>query len=218
MAALAEPLSIPRHRAWPGRLAVWCAWVVATTVGWLAGSLGVFAVLAWTTGLADTIVRSGAGSAILGAVMGLAIGVCEWLVLRREVTGARRWVVVSVGTWAVAWALGQAITDALLEDYWLLGLVPGGLLLAAIVGVGQWLVLRRWARRASCWLPASLVGWFAAGTVSMYGGAGLFAMGLAAFVGPAPVAWLIAAAPGAFAGLITGAALIALPRRSTESV
>jgi hypothetical protein len=216
MAALAEQLSIPRRHAWPGRLAVWCAWLVTTTLGWLAGSLAVLAVLAWTTGLADTIVRSGAGSAILGAIMGLAIGVGEWLVLRREVAGATRWIVVSLATWAVAWAIGHAMADALLEDYWLLGLVPGGVLLAASVGVGQWLVLRRWARSASWWLPASLVGWSAAGTVSMYGGAGLLAVGLAPFVGPA--AWLIAAAPGAFAGLITGAALVALPRRSPHPI
>jgi hypothetical protein len=121
-----------------------------------------------------------------------------------------------MAAWAVGWALGQAITDALLDDYWLLGLVPGGLLLAAIIGLGQWLLLRRCARRAGWWLPASLVGWSAAGMVSMYGGAGLFAMGLAAFVGP--VGWLIAAVPGAFAGLITGAALICLPPRPTGSV
>ena len=216
MAALAEPLSPPRRRARAGRPVVWCAWLVTTTLGWLAGSLAVYAVLAWTTGLADTLVRSGAGSAMLGAIMGLAIGLAEWLVLRGEVTGARRWIVVSVATWAVAWAIGQAMTDALLEDYWLIGLVPGGVLLAAIVSVGQWLVLRRWTRGASWWLPAGLVGWSIAGTVSMYGGAGLFGMGLAAFVGP--VAWPIAAAPGALAGLITGAALIALPRRAPQPV
>jgi len=48
----------------------------------------------------------------------------------------------------------------------------------------------------------------------MYGGAGLFAMGLAAFIGP--VGWLIAAAPGAFAGLITGAVLTAWGRAATR--
>lgn len=214
MVALAERLNAPRGRAWPARLAVWCAWVVATTIGWLAGSAAVLAVLAWTTGVADTIVRNGAGSAILGAIMGLAIGVGEWIVLRRALRAGKVWIAVTVATWAVAWAIGQAITDGLLDDYWLLGLVPGGVLLAVIVGVGQWLVLRRYARRASWWLPASLVGWSGVGIVSMYGGAGLFAMGLAAFIGP--VGWLIAAAPGAFAGLITGAVLTAWGRAATR--
>ena len=50
----------------------------------------------------------------------------------------------------------------------------------------------------------------------MYGGAGLLAIGLAAFVGPA--AWLIAAVPGAFAGLVTGTALMRLrPKRRDRS-
>jgi hypothetical protein len=177
----------------------------------MLGSVVVLLVQTWTTGAADAFIKSAGGPAVLGGIVGLAIGSGEWLVLRRQLTGATGWIAVTVVAWAVAWTMGQAITDALLDDYWLLGLVPGGLLLAAIVGVGQWLLLRRWARRATWWLPTSLVGWSAAGMVSMYGGAGLFAMGLAAFVGP--VGWLIAAVPGAFAGVLTGAALIGLSPR-----
>lgn len=214
MVALADTLSAPHRRAWPARLAVWCAWVVATTVGWMLGSLVVLLVQTWTTGAADAFVKSVAGSALLGGIVGLAVGVGQWLVLRREHDGTLSWIAVNVGAWAVAWAIGQAMTDSLLDDYWLLGLVPGGLLLAVIVGVCQWLALRRCARRASWWLPASLIGWSVTGIACMYGGAGLLAIGLAAFVGP--VAWLIAAGPGAFAGLVTGTALLRLRPKPTR--
>jgi hypothetical protein len=168
----------------------------------------------WTTGGADALVRGAAGSAILGAIVGLGIGVAQCLVLRRELASGRLWIPVTIAAWAAAWAAGQTITELLLDDYWLLGLVPGAVLLAGFVAVSQWLVLRRSVHRASVWLPTSLVGWAAAGMVSMYGGAGLFAMGLAAFLGP--VGWLFAAVPGIFAGLITGAALVGLLPRAIQ--
>jgi hypothetical protein len=214
MAALADTVSAPRRQAWAARLAMWCAWVAVTTVGWLLGSLGVLVVQLWTTGAADALIRSVAGSALLGGIVGLAVGVAQWLVLRREQDGAQSWIAVNAGAWAVAWAIGQAITGSMLDDYWLLGLVPGGLLLAVIVGVCQWLSLKRCAQRAGWWLPASLIAWSVTGVVCIYGGAGLLAMGLAAFVGPA--AWLIAAVPGAFAGLVTGTALMRLRLRPTR--
>jgi hypothetical protein len=215
MVALADRVSAPRSRVWPAHVATWCGWALATTVGWMLGCVAVLLLQTWTTGAADALVHSTLGSAVLGGIVGLGTGLAQWLLLRRALAAAASpWVPVNVAAWAVGWAVGQAITDALLDDYWLLGLVPGGLLLAALVGVGPWLLLRRLARRASWWLPASLLGWSAAGVMSMYGGAGLFALGLAAFVGP--VAWLIAAAPGAFAGLVTGAALLALPPRATS--
>jgi hypothetical protein len=214
--ALADTVSAPRCQAWAARLALWCAWVALTTVGWLLGSLVVLMVQMWTTGAADAFVRSLVGSALLGGIVGLAVGVAQWLVLRREQDGTQSWIAVNVAAWAVAWAIGQAITDSMLDDYWLLGLVPGGLLLAVIVGVSQWLALRRCAQRASWWLPASLIGWSVTGIACMYGGAGLLAIGLAAFVGP--VAWLIAAVPGAFAGLVTGTALMRLRAKPTRPI
>jgi hypothetical protein len=48
----------------------------------------------------------------------------------------------------------------------------------------------------------------------MFGGVGLLAIDLAPFVGLQ--AWAIAAAPGAFAGLITGAVLTAWGRAATQ--
>src|SRR5438093_934001 len=102
-------------RPWQSRLGVWVMWVLATTVGWLVGSGVVLLVLAGTTGVADAFVRSGAGSALLGAIVGFAIAGFQWLVLRREVYGVRGWIHVSVGAWAVAWTLGQALTNALLD-------------------------------------------------------------------------------------------------------
>lgn len=57
-----------------------------------------------------------------------------------------QWVLVT----AVSWAVG----------------VLGGVLFGAVVGVAQWLVLRRHIPRAGWWVLASTVGWFVALNVS----------------------------------------------------
>jgi hypothetical protein len=214
MAALADWFNGPRSRPWPARLVVWCAWLAATTVGWMVGSVLVLLIQMWTTGAADAFVHTAVGSAVLGGMVGLGIGVAQSLVLRRELMGARSWIAVNIVTWAAAWAVGQAIADALFDDYALLGLIPGGVLLAVLVGLGEWLLLRRYVERASWWLIPSIVAWAGAGTIAMFGGAGLLAIDLAPFVGLQ--AWAIAAAPGAFAGLITGAVLTAWGRAATR--
>jgi len=74
--------------------------------------------------------------------------------------------------------------------------------------------LKRYVERASWWLIPSIVAWAGAGTIAMFGGAGLVAIDLAPFVGLQ--AWAIAAMPGAFAGLITGAVLTAWGRAATR--
>lgn len=192
------------------RVAVWLVWTLATSVGWCIGSIIVLLALAWTSGAADAFVHSHIGSAFLGAAVGASVGTGQWLVLRGTGAsgGPRRWILPSCVSWAFGWAVGHALTDALIDDYWLLSLMPGGVLLAAIVSVGNWPILRQYIRHASAWLPAGLLGWAAAGVVSMYGGGGLLGMGLSAVIGPA--GWLIAILPGLFAGLVTGAVLAAL--------
>jgi uncharacterized integral membrane protein len=199
--------SVPVY-SWPARAAVWLEWVVLTTVGWIAGSLLVFAALAWTTGVADLLVHSVGGSAILGALFGVAVGGCQLFVLRRLPIRTAVWLAATTGLWAVAWALGQTLANLLFDSYSLLAFIPAGLLAAAIVSIGQWASLRRYAHRASAWLACSMLGWTAAAVVCMYGGGGLLGAGLASVLGPA--AWLVALAPGAFAGAVTGIALLAL--------
>ena len=92
------------------------------------------------------------------AAGGILVGVFQWLVLRRYVTGAVRWVLASLGA-AVAGALlalGVGLFDA---D---LGWVAGAGLYGTLVGVLQWLVLRRQVARAGWWVLATTVGWVVA--------------------------------------------------------
>ena len=91
------------------------------------------------------------------AAGGILIGVLQWLVLRRHVTRAGRWVLASLGAAAsfgvVVFGVGVVNAD--------LGWVGGGYI-GTVVGVLQWLVLRRQVPRAGWWVLASTVGWVVA--------------------------------------------------------
>ncbi len=89
------------------------------------------------------------------AAGGILVGVLQWLVLRRYVTGSVRWMLASLGAAAVGAlvVLGAGLVDA---D---LGWVAGAGLYGTLVGVLQWLVLRCQVARAGWWVLASTVGW-----------------------------------------------------------
>ena len=124
----------------------WFQWILATTLGWLAG---------W---------------AVLGEVgIGAAIGVAQWLVLRREVANAGWWILASAVAWAVSWGI---IVSGLVVP-------PGADLISSLIvgaavglllGGGQWFVLRRWTHYASLWILANMSAW-SVGFSGIFGGA-----------------------------------------------
>ena len=166
-------------------------WVAATVVGW---AIGFFACEAVETFLATAFVD--------GLIIGTAIGIAQWLVLRRQLNPVGWWPVLSI----VGFGLGKAAGDALAPG--LSGPVGHGLAGAVIglsVGVTQWLVLRRHVEGTEWWVPANVMAWAVAWSIigSVEGAAG------------APIAWVyLAGAIGAgAAGLSTGFLLVSLIHR-----
>ncbi|MBN1660167.1 MAG: hypothetical protein JXA93_17335 [Anaerolineae bacterium] len=84
-------------------------WVVASALGWAAG---------W----ALTLVAVPAGFGLLaGIVLGAAVGIAQWLVLRREVQWAGWWIIIST----LAWATGLGITPGFLMSGVMAGSLTG---------------------------------------------------------------------------------------------
>ena len=119
------------------------AWVAATTLGWTFGMVTEIIVL-----------------------VGPLIGVAQWLVLRKEVGGAQRWVSATSWGWLLAWLLLNFIQPGQIDLF-------SGLVFGAGVGIAQWWVLRDWFDGAWWWIPLSIVAW----------GAGFFALLGEFFVG-----------------------------------
>jgi hypothetical protein len=174
----------------------WLLWVVVTTVGMAVGTVaGFFLGVAAIQGQGTV-----SGGLQAGAVVGAVVGLMQWLLLRwRRVRHTGGWWVVPIVLGGVAGAFLATAEGN--EGYVALAVLP-------TVGLGIWLLLRRWqASRAGCWALASTVGAAGAATVS------LLTVGMAAYE---PMICLgmpiILPGVGGLTGSITGIMLFGLPR------
>lgn len=165
-------------------------WVLATTVGWVVG----FAVCEALKAFVEDLF-------IDGAVIGISVGIMQWLALKGRVNRAGWWIVASI----VGFAVGKAIGDAFAQVVpGAVGFVLSGAAIGASLGIAQWLVLRRHVAHAGWWVLASVLAWAV--------GWGMISVVDEAVGGPAGTAYVIGAVGAAVAGMITGVALVWLWR------
>jgi hypothetical protein len=112
--------------------ALWFFWIMATTWGWLLGSLLL------------------SGLALLTA--GLFVGIFQWLVLQSRIADAWRWIVAT----SAGWTVGYLITFFMVprEFEFLQGTVIG-----LTTGIAQWIVLRQALHWSAWWIIFSVIGW-----------------------------------------------------------
>lgn len=195
---------------------------VATMVGEAAALVLTTAVSAWVSD-AVGVPSSGAERAALystmiasGAVEGGAIGLGQWMVLRRRVDVApAAWIGMTAAGMVCGWTIGM-ILSGVEPDF-----APGsgamvaaaagnGALLGLLVGGLQALVCRDRVRRAAALVPANVVGW-AAGMVVAERTASAIA------TEASDLAWVMGTAAGGAGvglcvGLVVGATLAGLTR------
>jgi len=169
----------------------WLQWVLASTVGMFVG----YPVGAITLG---NVLGDWLGTLFFGTGLGIGVGVLQWLVLRRRVSGAGWWVLASAaGGYGIVQAAPHMFSPSLSFGA-LLSYTPVVALGGAVTGTLQWLVLRGQVSRAGWWVLASTVGW------------GLGMTAAIAYSWPGPM-WLIVT--GAVLGAVTGGALVWLLRQ-----
>ena len=130
-------------------------WVLASTVG--------IVIIYATLGLAQFVFyMDRLELAGVGAVAGAVAGIMQWLVLRRRISRAGWWVLVS----AIGWAMGSIV---FFYSYYRYTFWSGLVVAGAVVGIMQWLVLRRHISQAGWWILASAGGVVAGLAVFPYG-------------------------------------------------
>ena len=169
-------------------------WVLATSVGWIVG----FAVCETLKAIVEFLAHPPTD----GAVIGISIGIAQWLVLKGRIHRAGWWILASIIGFGVGKAVGDAVAQAVSGA---LGSGLDGAVIGASLGVAQWLVLRRHVAQAGWWVLANILAWALGWTV-------IRVIDEAAG-GPAGMAYIIGATGAAAAGVITGLSLVWLVRR-----
>jgi hypothetical protein len=112
--------------------ALWFYWIMATTLGWLAGII--------------------LGGAIPVVVSGVAIAAFQWSVLYKRIHKAWRWLIFS----SLGWIIGYILFIVFFSKN--MGLLIG-VILGGMVGVFQWYILRTEVDWASWWVIISIMAW-----------------------------------------------------------
>jgi hypothetical protein len=162
-------------------------WIIATIVGWIIGFTLCEAI--------DEAIRNFTCSPD-GAVIGISIGIMQWLVLRRFIKPIGWWIIGSI----VAFAIGKFISDMIEASWGTLGLPIAGTVIGLSIGVIQYLILLHKIPWPKWWILANTVAW-AAGWSIMRG---------IETVGELPLSnmYFISSIGAALVGIITAICLI----------
>jgi hypothetical protein len=208
---------------------LWVRWVLANAAGEVVGLGAVAAVLAAGAATPWPPLIVLVGTVALGSLEGTAVGVAQWLAVRRALPRleARAWTVATVLGALLAWLLGMLPSTlfALIGEPETSGaateLSPAaeaalaaalGAVAGAVLALFQWRALRPHVRRAARWLAANAAAW-ALGMPLVFAVAGhVFSAGVT--VRGVAVALAGIAAIGALVGAVHGAVLVRLVREA----
>jgi hypothetical protein len=195
----------------------WGLWIGATAFGWaVAGFAGLplGRIVVAERGV-ESVFSAVTTMGLFGMLIGGMIGVSQWMYLRWRIRGATWWIPATALGWGVGLPLALSIN--LLAG---LGLstILYGVVIGGMVGLGQWVVLKRCAAPAKKWVLMSVVsiplGIMLAGSVDQR---------LLFNVGNQweEVRWFTAVSGGVAGlavGLLTGVTLLALLARQRENL
>lgn len=117
------------------RLSLSRSWIVATSLG-MAGGLALTLALFGTSTVGSVLLLRGVST-------GLLIGIAQWMVLRGSVPRAWLWVPTVAASWALGWAVSNAIGLGLTPNFAVFG-ASGALAFQALTGlVLAWLLSQR---------------------------------------------------------------------------
>lgn len=179
---------------------LWLGWTLATAIGMLLGFLIAIPLV--------NLLNLQWARIIVPLLTGFLIGLSQWAALRSYLIDAADWILAGGTSWAVGYALGLFLINALADT--ILGGFAGYLLFGLIVALVQWPILRREIPNLWAWILANVIGW----TLGFY----LSQVSLDLFfedpaIAPVASTSVISAISGLVAGGITGLALVWIVRQ-----
>jgi len=209
---------------------LWFQWILANAVGetvGLGGTLLIGGLLLLNAQKTMGVVAAAALAVLAGTfIEGIVVGTAQWLVLHRPLQSLRWWVWVlatAIGAF-LAWTLGMIPSTFMFTDSNMGGATPAqmsdlvvyalaaamGFVLGLILGIPQWLVLRRHLPKAGWWVLANALAWMVGMVIVFVGTSFILPEGVTLSVALMLLLFLFAA--GAAVGAIHGLVLIWLLR------
>lgn len=179
---------------------LWLGWTLATGLGML---LGLLPFVLFIDDLNMLLARI-----LIPLVAGFLVGIFQWLVLRPYLTHSVDWILNGGAGWALAYALGLVIIQALADVPF--GAWIGYLLFGLIIAVVQWPVLRREIPNVIPWVIANIIGWALGAYLSQ---AILNLVVNTDTISQAVSTGFLSGLTGLIAGAITGLALVWIVRK-----
>jgi hypothetical protein len=125
----------------------WGGWALAF-LGFPLGGLASIGLVGGVESVLD--------GAIGGAACGAVLGAVQWLVLRHRVSLSRSWIIAT----SLGMAAGLALTLVLFGTSTAGStLLLRGMSTGLLIGLAQWVVLRRSVPQAWVWVPTVAAGW-----------------------------------------------------------
>ena len=209
----------------------WWQWIAANAISETIGLGGTLLIgillLANAEQTIGTILAAVLAVAAGTLIEGSFVGTAQWLVLRRPLREIRwrTWVVATALGACVAWTIGMIPSTFMfngsnsetggpgaMSDLMIYALAAGmGLVLGSILGLPQWLALRRHLLKAAWWVPANALAWMLGMVVIFIGTNFIPASGFTWQVAMLLLLFVVAA--GAVVGAVHGLFLIWLLHR-----
>jgi hypothetical protein len=223
--------TIAQKTSTPWEWRIWWQWVLANAVGETVGLGTTFLIGAFLLVQAEPTIGA-VPAAALGVLAGTGIegsvvGTAQWFVLRRPLQKMRWrvWVLVTALGAGVAWTLCMVPSTLLFNGPDAGTAAPGqmsdlviyalaavmGLVAGAILGMPQWLALRRHLPKASWWVLANALAWMLGMVVVFLGTSFIPAEGITWPVALLLLLFVVAAS--AVVGAVHGLVLIWLLRQ-----
>lgn len=112
--------------------AIWFQWLMATSIAWV---LGRFLI-----------------PNLSFAVIGIALGIMQWLVLQQRFKKFYWWIISTI----VGWVCGSILIITLIpSDFELVA----GIVIGLTLGISQWLLLKQEVYFAAWWIVMNIVAW-----------------------------------------------------------
>lgn len=145
---MVEQHPLPRRFGWRAFI----LWSALTVVGYfLAGGFHFPTGFASDTFDPRTVgLGSGLVGFVFGTVSGVIIASLQWIILRSWASNARSWIPLNVMGFGLVHALGDAVPYMPI-------VLAGGI----VIGLAQYLALRRVLTRPILWIPIAAIAWYA---------------------------------------------------------